>query len=135
MNINEVTSSSTIAAALEQAVIAAPSNIVNVMGVDICKSGDEWSIVNKGHVIVANILSGAKAVLAWLWKWVKKITAVIAGFFEKLMNLLSGNGFVLTHKGEDGSISVESTEQRIARKDAHHNKAQDNAVLKEDSAS
>jgi len=86
---NTVTSNTTLASAFEKALAESSHDIVNVMGVDIAKDGDEWSIVNKGTVVSSNILSGAKDIAKWLWKWIKKIASIVVGWLQSLFATLA----------------------------------------------
>jgi len=103
--------------------------------------GIRMGLNDNGNVVVANGLSviaqiawsETKRFFMWMWNLLKKLSTIIVNFFQKLMNALSGNGFVLTHKDTDGTIMVESVEQRAARKDKHHNAAQEAAIVKADS--
>jgi len=86
-------------------------------------------IANKGAVIARCVWGSIKEMATVMWSWLKRIAKAISGFFERLMNWLSGNGFVLTHKAADGSITAESVEERATRKGNIKAKAQMEAVL------
>ena len=67
---------------------------------------NELVIVNKLGLITKTTVSGIKELSIWLWSWIKKISSYVKEFFLKLLNLLAGNGFVLTSKSDDGTLSV-----------------------------
>ena len=67
---------------------------------------NEIVIVNKFGLIAKTAIAGIKELRVWLWDMIKKISGYIKEFFLKLLNLLAGNGFVLTSKSDDGTISV-----------------------------
>lgn len=67
---------------------------------------NEIVIVNKFGLIAKTAIAGIKELSIWLWSWIKKISGYIKEFFLKLLNLLAGNGFVITEKSADGTISI-----------------------------